>query len=56
MKLIKTIHKIVEEAKLNYELACEKGEKQEKIDILERRYFDSLRLMKLFENEQKKST
>lgn len=56
MKLIKTIHKIVEEAKINYELACEKGEKQEKIDILERRYFDSLRLMKMFEKENKKTT
>ena len=54
MKLVKTINKIVEEAKLNYESACEKGDKQEKIDLLERRYYDSLRLLKMFESDIKK--
>ena len=54
MKLIKTIEKIVEESKTNYELACEKGEKQEKIDILEKRYYDSLKLMKMYKKSNKK--
>lgn len=54
MKLLKTIERIVEEAKSNYEEACEKGVKQEKIDLLEKRYFDSLRLMKLYSKIGKK--
>jgi len=55
MKLLKTIERIVEEAKCNYDEACEKGVKQEKIDLLEKRYFDSLRLMKLYSKVSKKS-
>ena len=55
MKLVKTISKIVEEAKFNYEQACDRGEKPEKIDLLEKRYFDSIKLMKLYEKMSKKN-
>jgi len=55
MKLIKTIEKIVSEAKENYELACDKGEKPEILDRLEKKYFDSIKLMKLYNSINKKS-
>lgn len=54
MKLLKTIEKIVSEAKTNYENACDKGEKPELLDRLEKKYYDSIKLMKLYESINKK--
>lgn len=53
MKLLKTIEKIVEESQQLYEDACEKGESQKKLDILEKRYTDSLKLMRLYKKIKK---
>lgn len=54
MKLVKTIENIVLEAKKNYEEACDKGEKPELLDRLEKKYFDSIKLMKLYKSINKK--
>lgn len=53
MKLLKTIEKLVEESQKLYEEACEKGESPKKIDSLEKKYLDSLKLMKLYKNIKK---
>jgi hypothetical protein len=53
MKLLKTIEKLVEESQKIYEEACEKGENPKKLDLLEKRYLDSLKLMKLYRTIKK---
>lgn len=53
MKLLKTIEKLIEESKKNYEDACEKGVDDKKLDLLEKKYFDSLNLMKLYKSIKK---
>lgn len=46
MKLIKTIHKLVEEAERDYFSACDRCADERTIRKLEKNYLDSLELMK----------
>ena len=56
MKLLKTIEKIIQEAEEQYNNACESCVSVEELDRLERHYYDSLKLLKLYKiNEDKKS-
>ena len=54
MKLIKTIQKIIQEAEEQYNNACDSWAPVEEIDKLEKRYNDSLKLLKLYQSEEKK--
>jgi hypothetical protein len=54
MKLIKTIQKIILEAEEQYNNACDSCAPVEEIDKLEKRYNDSLKLLKLYQSEEKK--
>lgn len=54
MKLIKTIQKIIQEAEEQYNNACESCSPVEEIDKLEKKYNDSLKLLKLYQSEEKK--
>lgn len=54
MKLIKTIKKIIQEAESQYNSALETLTPLEELDRLEKHYKDSLRLLKLYENKDKK--
>ena len=49
MKLISTISNIVTEAKVIYELACDKGVPEKELERLEKNYYESLKLLKLYE-------
>lgn len=46
MKLIKTIHKLVEEAERDYFAACDRCADERTLRRLEKNYLDSLDLMK----------
>jgi len=50
MKLISTISNIVTEAKEAYELACDKGVPEKELDRLEKNYYESLKLLRIYEN------
>lgn len=50
MKLINTISNIVTEAKDAYELACDKGVPEKELDRLEKNYYESLKLLRIYEN------
>ena len=50
MKLIDTISNVVTEAKEAYELACDKGVPEKELDRLEKNYYESLKLLKIYEN------
>lgn len=52
MKLIKTIKRIIQEAEEQYNLACETATPLEELDRLEKRYQDSLKLMKLYKQKE----
>jgi lipoate synthase len=54
MKLIKTIEKIIQEAEEQYNHACESCVPVEELDRLEKHYKDSLKLLKLYQSEEKK--
>ena len=54
MKLIKTIEKIIQEAEEQYNNACESCVPVEELDRLEKHYKDSLKLLKLYQSEEKK--
>ena len=54
MKLISTISNIVTEAKEAYELACDKGVPKKELDRLEKNYYESLKLLRIYENLGKK--
>jgi hypothetical protein len=54
MKLINTISNVVTEAKEAYELACDKGVPEKELDRLEKNYYESLKLLRIFENLGKK--
>jgi len=54
MKLLKTIEKIVKEAETNYYEASKKGVTPKELEIIEKGYEESLRLLELFENIDKK--
>lgn len=50
MKLINTISNIVTEAKEAYDLACEKGVSEKELERLEKNYYESLKLLRIYEN------
>ena len=50
MKLINTISNVVKEAKDVYEKACDKGVPEKELDRLEKNYYESLKLLKVFKN------
>ena len=50
MKLIDTISNVVTEAKEAYELACDKGVSEKELDRLEKNYYESLKLLRIYEN------
>lgn len=53
MKLLKTIQNIIKEAQEQYEAACDTSVTVEELDRLEKRYRDSLKLLKLYNSEKK---
>ena len=55
MKLIKTIQKIIQESEEQYNNACESCVTVEELDRLEKHYKDSIKLLKLYKSEEKKS-
>jgi len=50
MKLINTISNVVTEAKEAYELACDRGVSEKELDRLEKNYYESLKLLRIYEN------
>jgi len=56
MKLISTISNIVTEAKELYDLACDKGVPEKELDRLEKNYYESLKLLRIYENLGKRET
>ena len=50
MKLINTISNVVTEAKNVYEMACDKGVPEKELDRLEKNYYESLKLLRIYEN------
>lgn len=55
MKLLKTIEKLIKESEYQYIQACESPTPLEELDRLEKRYKDSLKLLKLIESQEKGS-
>lgn len=53
MKLLKTIKRMIEESEQQYEEACANYAPLEEIDKLEKHYYDSLKLLKLYEKSEK---
>ncbi len=53
MKLLKTIQNIIKESQEQYEAACDTYVTVEELDRLEKRYKDSLKLLKLYNSEKK---
>ena len=56
MKLLNTIQKIIQEAEEQYNNACESCVTVEELDRLEKHYKDSLKLLKLYQSEDNKSS
>jgi hypothetical protein len=56
MKLIKTIHKLVEEAERDYHAACERCADERTIKRLEKNYLDTIELMKKINKIDNSST
>lgn len=56
MKLLKTIEKIIQEAEEQYNIACESCVPVEELDRLEKQYKDSLKLLKLYQSEDKRNS
>jgi hypothetical protein len=54
MKLINTIQNIIKEAEEQYNIACDSCVPVEELDRLEKHYKDSLKLLKLYQSEEKK--
>ena len=54
MKLINTISNVVTEANEAYDLACDKGVPERELDRLEKNYYESLKLLRIYENLGKK--
>ena len=54
MKLINTISNVVTEAKEADELACDKGVPEKELDRLEKNYYESLKLLRVYENLNKR--
>lgn len=55
MKLIKTIERVIKESEELYNNACESNLPIEELDRLEKQYYDSLKLLKLYRNLENKS-
>ena len=55
MKLINTISNVVTEAKEAYELACDRGVPEKELDRLEKNYYESLKLLRIYENLGKRN-
>jgi hypothetical protein len=53
MKLIRTISNLVTESKRIYEEACEKGVNEKELDRLEKNYYESLKLLRIYEGLNK---
>jgi hypothetical protein len=56
MKLINTISNVVTEAKSDYEMACDRGVPEKELDRLEKNYYESLKLLRIYENLNKRLT
>ena len=54
MKLLNTIQNIIKEAEEQYNIACDSCVPVEELDRLEKHYKDSLKLLKLYQSEEKK--
>ena len=54
MKLLNTIQNIIKEAEEQYNNACDSCVPVEELDRLEKLYKDSLKLLKLYQSEEKK--
>ena len=54
MKLLNTIQNIIKEAEEQYNNACDSCVPVEELDKLEKHYKDSLKLLKLYQSEEKK--
>lgn len=54
MKLLKTIKNIIQESEEQYNRACEIGLPIEELDKLEKHYFDSLKLLKIYKKKEEK--
>lgn len=54
MKLINTISNVVTEAKKAYESACDKGVPEKELNRLEKNYYESLKLLRIYENLNKR--
>jgi hypothetical protein len=54
MKLLKTIQRIIQESEEQYNLACDSCVTVEELDRIEKRYNDSLKLMKLYNSKKNK--
>ena len=54
MKLIDTISNVVTEAKEVYEKACDRGVPEKELDRLEKNYYESLKLLRIYENLSKR--
>lgn len=54
MKLLNTIQNIIKEAEEQYNIACDSCVPVEELDRLERHYKDSLKLLNLYQSEEKK--
>lgn len=55
MKLLKTIKKMIKESEERYNNACDGLTPLEELDNLEKKYRDSLKLLKLYEVNEKKN-
>jgi hypothetical protein len=55
MKLINTISNVVTEAKDAYEKACDRGVPEKELDRLEKNYYESLKLLRIYENLGKRN-
>lgn len=55
MKLLKTIKRIIQEAEDQYNTASETDTTLDELDRLEKHYKDSLKLLKLYNQKEKKS-
>ena len=56
MKLLKTIKRMIEESEQQYEEACANYAPLEEIDRLEKHYYDSLKLLKLYKKSGEKKS
>jgi hypothetical protein len=56
MKLIKTIHRLLEDAERDYYFACDSCADEKTIKRLEKNYFDTLELLRKINKMEKKDS